>query len=649
MPAKHDTRVATAATVLDYVGVGFGPSNLALAIAAKELSPQLRGLFFERSAQVEWHPGLMLPSARMQISFLKDLVTLRDPASPFTFLKYTKAKGRLERFINLRQLYPTRLEYQDYLRWAAAPFSDQVRYRTEVRRVRPVKRWSEDSFDAFEVDVVDLDSGETTFFCSRNVVCAPGGVARPSATGGDGAHRIVHSSRYLFEVEQMFDGRDAALRLAVVGDGQSAAEIADDLLTRFPRARVDMFVSRYTLKPVDSSPFVNEVFSSEGTSSFYAASDSEKAAVLAELRNTNFGVVDPSLLEALYDRVYLEAVQGQQRLYIHRHTRLEAARGDADGVEVTTRHLYSEGLRSQRFDAVVLATGFDRSLDDEVFRDVLPLVEVNASRDPCIEPNYRVKTAPSVTCGLFVQGLAEHSHGPSDNLLSMLPFRAARIVDALASESATALAHQPEREYPPKRHLESDVEKLYALIERYRFATVVSSAPYEAEPAVTHVPLTLDRSRGGKGVLWGHMDRANPHLKLLDGRPVVILFHGPNAYISPDICSTNQLPTWDSMTVHVRGIARLILDQAQLVPELIRLSEHADRRDGAYRLSADDPRIAKLIGYIAGFEVEITEIIGRFKLSQDREANDRASAANALLERTSPVDRETIASLLPVK
>jgi predicted FMN-binding regulatory protein PaiB len=231
----------------------------------------------------------------------------------------------------------------------------------------------------------------------------------------------------------------------------------------------------------------------------------------------------------------------------------------------------------------------------------------------------------------------------------MLPFRAARIVDALTPEHAATRVHQAEREYPPKRHLESDVEKLYALMERFRFATVVSSAPYEAEPAVTHVPLTLDRSRGAKGVLWGHMDRANPHVKLLDGRPVLILFHGPNAYISPDICSTDQLPTWDSMTVHVRGIARLMLDQAELVPELIRLSEHADRRDGAYRLPADDPRIARLIGSIAGFEVQITEIVGRFKLSQDREADDRASAATALLERTSQVHREAIASMLQVK
>src|SRR4051794_10016492 len=101
----------------DFVGVGFGPSNLALAVAAEELAPNLQGLFVERSRCFQWHPGMMLDGARMQISFLKDLATLRNPASQYTFLQYVKAKGRLERFVNINEFRLSRLEYGDYLRW----------------------------------------------------------------------------------------------------------------------------------------------------------------------------------------------------------------------------------------------------------------------------------------------------------------------------------------------------------------------------------------------------------------------------------------------------------------------------------------------------------------------------------------------------
>src|SRR5437899_5988264 len=82
--------------IYDIIGVGFGPSNLALAIAAREIDATKRCLFVERRATFAWHQGILIDGSRMQISFLKDLVTLRNPASPFSFLQYTKARGRFE-------------------------------------------------------------------------------------------------------------------------------------------------------------------------------------------------------------------------------------------------------------------------------------------------------------------------------------------------------------------------------------------------------------------------------------------------------------------------------------------------------------------------------------------------------------------------
>src|SRR5262245_52870081 len=164
--------------IYDLIGVGFGPSNLALAVAAREIDPQKRCLFFERKTAVEWHPGILFDRSRLQVPFLKDLVTLRNPASPYTFLQYTKAKGRLERFVNLREFHPTRLEYQDYLQWVAEAFSADVRYGATVRRVTPVRIGTEARLSVFHLKVEHASTGEAVGYWARNVVYAGGGTPR---------------------------------------------------------------------------------------------------------------------------------------------------------------------------------------------------------------------------------------------------------------------------------------------------------------------------------------------------------------------------------------------------------------------------------------------------------------------------------------
>ena len=95
--------------MFDVTGVGFGPSNLALALCIREQNEmqkshgrQLRSVFFERQESFHWHKEMLIEDATMQVSFLKDLVTLRNPTSRFSFLNYLKQRGRLEDFINLK-------------------------------------------------------------------------------------------------------------------------------------------------------------------------------------------------------------------------------------------------------------------------------------------------------------------------------------------------------------------------------------------------------------------------------------------------------------------------------------------------------------------------------------------------------------------
>ena len=104
---------------LDVVGIGFGPSNISLAIALAEhnrsvAAPQrLTYAFVERQPAFGWHRGMLIDGATMQVSFLKDLVTLRNPTSEFSFISYLHNRNRLVDFINHQCLFPSRLEFHD--------------------------------------------------------------------------------------------------------------------------------------------------------------------------------------------------------------------------------------------------------------------------------------------------------------------------------------------------------------------------------------------------------------------------------------------------------------------------------------------------------------------------------------------------------
>ena len=128
-------------TVYDLIGVGCGPSNLALSIALEERSKSqgaLSTLFLDKQANYRWHGNTITGQSDLQVSFLKDLVTLRNPSSPYSFVNYLHKHDRLVDFINLGTFYPSRLEFNDYLSWIAKHFAKQFNYGEEVLSVEPV-------------------------------------------------------------------------------------------------------------------------------------------------------------------------------------------------------------------------------------------------------------------------------------------------------------------------------------------------------------------------------------------------------------------------------------------------------------------------------------------------------------------------------
>jgi transcriptional regulator len=180
--------------------------------------------------------------------------------------------------------------------------------------------------------------------------------------------------------------------------------------------------------------------------------------------------------------------------------------------------------------------------------------------------------------------------------------------------------------YVPDLFAEPEEDRLFQLIERNPFATLVS---FEAEaPWVSHLPFLLDRQRR---VLRAHMARANPHWKAFSKGSSLVIFHGPHHYVSPSWYAHHpSVPTWNYATVHVRGRPRVISDPPELEKLLFDLVRSSEPTDDAWEPTLPRDYLDGMLKGIVGFEIPIAEITGKFKLSQNRPGDDRARVGAAL-------------------
>ena len=432
---REGTPVATedrSLAVHDLVGVGFGPSNLGLAIALAErheqgVQPRLDAVFLERQETFGWHQGMLIDDATMQVSFLKDLVTTRNPASDFSFLSFLHHVGRLHDFINHKTLFPLRQEFHDYLSWCAGRVEDQVRYGHRVVEVRPVHSDGR----VTHLDVVSQDTeGERTVLRARNVVFGPG--LRPRMPEGlEQSARIWHNEYLLSRLDELPPGTDPR-SFVVVGAGQGAAEVTDHLHQRFPEAQIHAVLSRYGYSPSDDSPFANRIFDPEAVDAFHAAPDDVKRQIMNYHRNTNYSVVDPDLIGELYRRHYAEKVHGNQRLHLHNTSRIAGLTENADGVDVVVEDLVTGKQTPLPTHYVIFATGYDPADPRPLLGDLAGQLATTSEGLPAVDRDYRVITHEVLTCGLYLQGGTEHTHGVSASLLSNIATRVAEIIDSVA-------------------------------------------------------------------------------------------------------------------------------------------------------------------------------------------------------------------------
>lgn len=434
--------------VHDLIGIGFGPSNVALAIALSEHHAGVGGerpvtaRFVERQPRFGWHRGMLIDDATMQVSFLKDLVTLRNPASRYSFLCYLQSRGRLVDFVNHKSLFPLRVEFHDYLEWAAAQVDDMVSYGREAVEIRPVTAPGDPETVEY-LDVVTraaAPGGPETVLRARNLVIGTGLTPR-MPDGLDRTERVWHNCELLDRTAALQDADPR--RFVVLGAGQSAAETVAHLHGRFPRAEVCAVFSRYGYSPSDDSGFANRIFDPAAVDDYFAAPEGVKRKLLEYHANTNYSVVDLDLIDDLYRRSYREKVLGAERLRMFNVSRLADLVEDDDRVRVVVESLATGEKTPLDADVVVCATGYRPP-------DALGLLGAAGRycrRDEAgrvrVERDYRIATAPALRCGVYLQGGTEHTHGITSSLLSNTAVRTGEILRSVIDRRAAAAARTP--------------------------------------------------------------------------------------------------------------------------------------------------------------------------------------------------------------
>ncbi|MEV0648334.1 SidA/IucD/PvdA family monooxygenase [Phytomonospora sp. NPDC050363] len=393
--------------------MGVGPANLSLAslLHGRQDFPNL---FLEQREKFGWHDGQLLHDASLQVSMLKDLVTLADPTNPFSFLSYLHSRGRMYHFINAQFEAVPRKEYRNYLEWACGR-NENLAFGESVLSI------------GFDGDFIV----ETTrrLVIAANVVVGVG--MRPwvplHVAGSLGPSQF-HAAEYLRHLDRL-----PGARVVVVGGGQSGAEIVLDLINRrdadLPR-QVSWLSRRPNYFPIDDSPFTNDYFTPP-FSDFFARLDEVTRKDFNGRHVLASDGASESTLRQIYQRLYrgrfIDRDQVDVALLPGREVS-EVARTDS-GWRLSMMNRYLGAPEQVEGDVVIWATGFRRP--------ELTFLAPIADRLERVGDEFRVDRDFAVAWdgptdrSLFLQNATRQQRGLADPNLSLLAWRSKRIADRM--------------------------------------------------------------------------------------------------------------------------------------------------------------------------------------------------------------------------
>ena len=400
-------------TRFDLFGVGIGPFNLSLAALADSL-PGLRCRFAERRAEFGWHPGLMVAGAMMQTSYLKDLVTPVLPTSRWSFLNYLVQHGRFFDFMAARRGSASRAEFADYMGWAAHGLASTA-FGEAVETV-------EHDGQAFAITGA---SGRRWHSKAVSVGVGPQPAIPAFARPGPDC---LHASGWL-ERSAPLAGR----RVAVIGGGQSGAEIVLDLLHRPDAPAQIIWISRrcsyWTLQ---DGAFIDQFFAPDYVAAWHHQSSPARRTVLAEQKYASDGITRETA-DAIYDALYERRRAGRHDVTLRPGREVFAIRKTQSAQLIKAHVAGTEQPELCEADLIVLATGY-RQVLPACLEPLAGRLQLQSDDGLALDANYRVLWDGPRQTPLYAMNHGRHSHGISDPQISLAAWRSAVILNDLTGQ-----------------------------------------------------------------------------------------------------------------------------------------------------------------------------------------------------------------------
>jgi|CZKT01.1.fsa_nt_gi lysine N6-hydroxylase len=394
------------------VGIGAGPANLSLAALFESATTEKIALFDRQPASL-WHNRLLHSGVRMQTSWLKDLVSLVDPRHELTFLNYLVTTGRLYALLNSQFDFIPRQEYVQYLAWAARQLPN-VYYGVTVEQI---------SFDGD--GFVVYSSGRPTARSEHLVIGMGSTPVIPQQLAGLPPERAFIADELAERLAELSADKDASV--AVVGGGQTGIEATLMLLGQ-GFTNVKWFGRRLWFNTIDDSPCANDVYRPAHLEALQRLSPTTRHRVIDGLKPTG-DALTPGIMRLLYQANYDRMLQiGRFPVMLYPARNVVSAKADGDdivlGCRTPDRH---EEYRARR---VIIATG--RELVPVPFDDDLrERVEVGDDGGIIVEGDFSVRWKGMNGHRIYALNRARMSHGLTDTNLTLLPVRAAIVLNSM--------------------------------------------------------------------------------------------------------------------------------------------------------------------------------------------------------------------------
>lgn len=413
--------------MLDFIGIGLGPFNLSLAALLNQ-ETSLKYQFFEKRESFDWHSGIQLPNAMMQVPFMADLVSLVEPTSPYSFLNYLKAQQRLYKFYFRENMYIPRKEYNHYCQWVAKQLK-HLCFGHRVVEIAPIS-------GGFQV--ITEHKGRLSVQQTRKLVVGIGTTPKlPQALDNiaEQTMQCLHSSNYLYQCDKALSGN-----VVLIGSGQSAAEIFIDLFDKQidPKTGQSKFHLYWLTRsagffPMENNPLGLENFSPDYMSYFYHLPQNLKDKLPAMQSNLYKGISHKTLRE-IYERLYQRSVgQRDTHVTIAGNYQLEHAECISEkDIQLKFIQTHTQQGLDLQANTVIAATGYQYpSLG--FFNKLTHLIPLDVQNRWQINEHHQLNYQGDGE--IYIQNTDLHHHGVGTPDLGLGAFRSAKIANQILGES----------------------------------------------------------------------------------------------------------------------------------------------------------------------------------------------------------------------